>query len=772
MKKNWPVLTGVFLVSLSILALEVIINRMFALTFWYHFAFIILSIALFGIGLGGLLVYFTNRFVKKIVPAVLALFSVALAFVIPYVMQRINEIPLEMNQIASDVIQQNYFRDFFTLLVIPFFLAGYIFSSVFSNYKEDINMIYFFDLLGGGIGCFFALLLFPHNGPLVTSTILTIIVLAAAVLFAFKQHWIASIPVALLIIVAFFTVLPTAKDVEVRVSTDKRSMEALGKRIFQDWDNFGFVAVHEKTNGSLVVTADYSCFTYLYHVWDNRDFSSFKTTMKAHYYPFVLQKKPEDVGIVGVGGGKDVLLALGSGAKNVYGAEFNSTIYRVFSEIFDKQTGGVAHFTNVHIKFEEGRFFIRSSPRKYDVLIFDNSISQVAVTSGSFTLAESYLFTVEAMVDYINHLKPGGVIYLSNPYTDAPRFASLIREAFRRLDRESEAALSVLAVEEDSAYRKCKFLIKNGKVTRDESAAFVNYTASLNHNLLYTPYDKLKTQVERILQTVDLKREYALSDTDIRPSTDDWPFFTQHVKPTSEEFTKGVYAVKSFYPQPFILLRQITAQVAFYSLLFLILPLIFLNIGGLRKLNNKFGSLVFFASLGLGFMLLEVVMMQKYALILGHPTYAFAVVLSTLLISSGIGSFFCERFKNPFQAIFTALIGIIATTVVTFIILKVFSGQIIGLSLLLRCLIVIAMVFTTGFFMGFMMPSGIRAISGVESSIPWMWSINGVFSVVASFLAVILSILFGYTFVFIVGLSVYIIGTCLFVFQLKLRQNA
>ena len=771
-KKNWSVYIGVFLVSLSILALEVIINRMFALTFWYHFAFIILSIALFGIGFGGLLVFFTNRFVKKFVPVVLAIVSIGLAFSIPYVLLQINSIPLEMNHIADSPEEQELFKNFFLTLIIPFVLGGYVFSSLFSNFSDDINRIYFFDLLGGGIGCFFALMIFPHNGPMITAVVISGVVIVAAAFFAFKQHFILSIPVLLLLVVLGYFVYPSLKDVNVRVSKEKRNVEAIGVKEFSDWDNFGYVAVHDRAQkGSKAVTADYSCFTYLFPVKNNKDLSVFKSFLSSHYYPYVIKKDPVDVGIIGVGAGKDVLLALGSGAKNVYGAEFNSTIYRIFNNVYNDFLGGVAHLSNVHVQFEEGRFFIRSSPRKYDVLVFDNSISQVAVSSGSFTLAESYLFTVEGMMDYINHLKPGGVIYLSNPYTDAYRFTTLIREAFHRLGRDKDFMDSIIVAEEPSeSYRKCKVLIKNGSFTKEENDRILQFINSEKHKLLYSPYVRTSSYVERLVKSEDLQKEYLTFETELRPSTDDWPYFSQHVKPTDESFTGRIYAVKAFYPQPFLLLRQITKQVALYSVLFLLLPLLFLNLGGLRKLPNKTGSLIYFSSLGLGFMLMEVVMMQKYTLILGHPVYSFSIVLSSLLISSGIGSFLSKFIKNAYRAIITALCGIILTTVLSYFIVLIFESQLVGLTLLLRSIIVISLISITGVFMGFMMPSGIRAISSIESAIPWMWSVNGIFSVVASFITVYVSILYGYTIVFVLGLLVYALGSLVFAFRMKLRE--
>ncbi len=839
---NWPIYVGVFLVSLSILCLEVILNRMFSLTFWYHFGFIILSVALFGIGFGGLLVFFTNRYLKNFAIITLVAVSVCLAASIPFALLEINRIPLEMNVMSEYPIHNNYTsklsavieksgitdgektslksilkqiiqppidagqitnlrneiskssftksqksvlyklvnqnsqKEYFTLflmiLLIPFIFAGYIFSFMFTNFKEHINTIYFFDLVGGGIGCFFALMIFPHNGPLVVSFIISIIVIIAAAIFAFERHFIFAVAVALLAVADFYYIYPLVKNTEVRVSEEKRNVNSYKDKIQSDWDNFGYVAVHRRTPETWVFTVDYSCFTYLYHVTQTNDLSMFKTVLRTQYYPYVIKKDPANVGIVGVGAGKDIILALAAGAKNVNGAEFNSTIYNLFNNVYSKRLGDIGHRTNVHIEFQEGRFFIRSSEKKYDVLVFDNSISQVAVSSGSFTLAESYLFTVEGMIDYITHLKTDGILYLSNPYVDGPRFVTVLREAFRRLGKDKDFDRSIIIFNEPGDYHKCKILVKNGIFTENETALLAAYGKSIGQGLIYSPYAKTGSKEEKLVRSDNILREYFLSDTDIRPSTDDWPFFSQRVKPENTSLTKGDNAVSFFYPQPFFLLREVTSQVVFYCALFLVVPLIFLNLKGLRKLPHKFGSIIYFSSLGLGFMLIEIVMMQKYTLLLGHPIFAFAVVLSSLLISSGLGSMFSQRFKNPYKAIWVALGGIALTMIFSYGFVFLLGTTMIGWPLIVRMMIIIVLIAASGFFMGFMMPSGIRAISENEegSSIPWMWSVNGVFSVLASFVAIYVSIIFGYTLVFVLGLAVYAIGTAAFSIRMKLRN--
>jgi hypothetical protein len=312
--------------------------------------------------------------------------------------------------------------------------------------------------------------------------------------------------------------------------------------------------------------------------------------------------------------------------------------------------------------------------------------------------------------------------------------------------------------------------VKNGAFTASEASQVESFSVAQGFPALYTPNHRTGSYEERLVLSKDMEREYALSEREIRPSTDDWPFFSQYIKPNHQEINNDVQTTRRFYPQPFLMLRQISKEVAKWSILFLIVPLLFLNFGGLRKMPNKLGSMVYFSALGLGFMLIEVVMMQKYALILGHPINAFSIVLSTLLISSGIGSFSVKFVKNPYRAIVVALSGIIVSTVVSYLVLRFFTPDIIGLSFPLRATIAAAMIAFSGLFMGAMMPSGIKAIGAVPSSIPWMWSLNGVFSVLASFIAVNVSIEYGFTAVFALGLVVYAVGAILFATKIVVRD--
>lgn len=759
---------GVFFLSMVVLSLESLLNRMFAATFWYHFAFVVLSIALFGIGVGGILVYFTPAIVRRFTPVVVALVALAFAFVMPYVIETINAIPLSMKAVETSAEHQAYFVRFFLLLSIPFLMAGYVFSLVFTYFKEKITLLYFFDLLGGGAGVIVMLLLFPHHGPFVLVWYLGLLMIVVSVLFLWSFDWRLAF-LFLFVLPVYVVVFQDYTKIEIRISSEKKDVNAIGSVVKKAWDTFGYVVMVERTNGGSFVTADFTCYTYFFS--PRKNVKEYRFITPAHNYPYVVKENPENVGIVGVGAGKDILTALGFGARFVYGAEFNTTIYRWFKDYYSNEFASGGQFSNVFIEREEGRFFLRRSPREYDVLVFDNSISQVALSSGSFTLAESYLFTVEAMMDYYRRLKDGGVVYLSNPLPHVMRFVSLWKEAFRRLGISSQLKRSlIIYAEENPSYPKCKILVKKGGFTAEEIQRVESFAASLGHSSLYVPGREIKNEISRFVLAEDVARFYRRSDQELRPSTDDWPFFSQHVRTDEEKLTAEVMQFHFYYPQPFVMLKQMTRTVVFYAVLFLLAPLVLLNIGGLRKLPNKVGTIFYFMALGLGFMLVENVLIQKYILVLGHPAYAFTIVLASLLISAGIGSLVSERIRNPYKAALVGCGGIVLSVGVVIGLLWWLGNWIVGLSLPLRIFLVVLLVSSNGVFMGMMMPSGIRVISAHERAIPWMWAVNGIFSIVANFVSIYLSLMYGFSLTLLVGIGLYVLGTFFFAFRFVLRH--
>jgi len=370
-KFNIPIYLGLCLLTFSVLSFEVTVNRMFSLMFWHHFAFLIISVALFGIGFGSMLAFFFGGLLKKQVSLSLFFLSLLLAAALPLAVVFINRIPLDMDLVGTSPEHNKMFIQVFLLLSAPFVFVGFISALLFRKFKEDINKIYFFDLLGGGIGCVATLFLFPHRGPFIMTGILSVLIVVSACLFLFRKSKPAALVLLPLLVCALvFFVIPKIKDNHVRVNKSHRSIEIkenqkqtsmaiknYGTMVYSDWGNSGFVAVFSNSPNRKRIIANYACFTYLIRVNPEKDVRDLNYGFYMdHDYPYFIKNKPENVGIVGVGGGKDVIQALARGARNVYGAELNKTIYDLYRHRYKDFLGGIPERTNVHVVDNEGRF--------------------------------------------------------------------------------------------------------------------------------------------------------------------------------------------------------------------------------------------------------------------------------------------------------------------------------------------------------------------------------------------------------------------------------
>lgn len=296
---------GFGLITFAMLSFEIIMNRLFSLMYWYHFAFMIISIALFGIGFGSMLVFFFSKIFKKVLIHISILSAFLLALSLPYILVLVNSIPLKMDLVGVDHIQNMLFIKVFLVLSSPFVLTGFISASLFKLYREKINKLYFFDLAGGGLGCLFTLLIFPHHGPFYTAFILGVIIAFGACLLLFHLNKLISIPLFILIVLFHFHfTIPSVTDITPMVNksirhTDigdkKKFTKALeklyGKIVFTDWDNSGYVTVHSNNPNRLLIIADYSCFSDLNKVDKTKDIKSLNLPFYVdNLYPYMTKR--------------------------------------------------------------------------------------------------------------------------------------------------------------------------------------------------------------------------------------------------------------------------------------------------------------------------------------------------------------------------------------------------------------------------------------------------------------------------------------------------
>jgi hypothetical protein len=439
----------------------------------------------------------------------------------------------------------------------------------------------------------------------------------------------------------------------------------------------------------------------------------------------------------------------------------------VMRQRFSEFSGGIYTNPRVRIAVDDGRSFVRRSSEQYDVIQASLVDTWAATAAGAYTLTENTLYTVEAFDDYLDHLKPDGVLTITRWVFDGLRLVSLAQAACER--RGWDAASRLAIVQHD---RVATFLLKKSSFTREEVADLERTADQLHFQVLYAPYgntDRTAASSEqsevgtvapsdyaRLIRAADRKAFYEQYAQDIRPTTDDRPFFF-HTTKLKDQFQVAFGRSMLFGNGLSALLTLLGISTALV-LLFILGPL--LLAGGARH-EGWPAWLIYFGALGAGFMLIEVALLQRFVLLLGHPVYSLTVTLFSLLLGTGIGArlsrrFDSDRLRRSTLAVVAcvALLAIAAVLVVEPIILWA-----IPLARSARILVAVATLIPIGIALGVPMPSGIRMMSvTAPQMVTWAWGINGALSVLGATLAIFIAMNWGFRVTLLSAAAVYLIG--------------
>ncbi len=763
-RNDQNIFIGISLVSMSILTLELVLTRIFSVTMFYHFAFVAISIALFGISLSGIIVYiFQERFASERFSKDLSFYALLFSiinFISLLLLLRIN-------------IRLHYsFKNFLFLLSIyllsslPFLFGGLCITLAITHLSKRVNRLYFFDLVGASLGCLLIIPLLNMVGA--PSTLISVSLFAAIAAFLFNlscRNRTLFILSAFLIIL-FSVLIPLnsrLQFIDVKYAKGHKEVDVL----FKKWNSFSRVATYKRKHQpwglspfyrgrlpeTIFMDIDASASTPIINF--NGDFKELNylrydlTTLAYN----LKEGKGFIALIIGPGGGQDVLAALLFGAKKVYGIEINPIIVNdVMRERYKDFSGGLYFRPDVEIVVDEGRSYLRRSKKKFDIIQATLVDTWAATSAGAYSLSENTLYTVEAFIDYIKHLKKDGILTFLRWSHEGLRLVTIAQDACKRLNIKGIKDKVIIVLNR----HLCNFILKKNGFTRKEVKKIKKICKKLGFDLVYAPYTRIKPNAfSRLILTRQREKFFKEFRYDITPTTDDRPFF---------------FNIKKLRDVPRSLLRKdflfgdgLTNLISFLIIsallvsLFLILPLIMFKreaIQGSRK--EKLSFLIYFAFLGTGFMFLELSFMQKFILFLGHPIYSLTVILFSILFSSGLGSYFSGRFEGIKKALTGVLIIIILISALYILILpKIFYG-LIALPRSFRILISVLLLFPLGFFMGMPLPLGIRLTDRrFHSIIPWAWGINGATSVLGSGLSIFLAMNFGFNISILAGMISY-----------------
>ena len=487
--------------------------------------------------------------------------------------------------------------------------------------------------------------------------------------------------------------------------------------------------------------------------------------------------------VIGPGGGFDIASARYYGHRQITGVEINPIIIRLVRDRFQSFTGNLYGQDGVQIVHDEGRSFVRRSQEQYDVIQLTLVDTWAATGAGWLALSENILYTAEAFEDYLRHITEGGMVSVNRwmfPGADREtlRVVSLGLEALRQLGTPEPAqhflvwrnrvVLPGQSAQEPQHFSLGTVLIKRSAFTEQEIQTIETLCAQATEcAMVYAPGRHLQNPFTTLLQTSDQAQFYATYPFWVDPTTDDRPFFFYTLKPSQVLTTLSQTFFRTLTPDVtniglFLLVNSIMITVG------LTLAAVFLPLWLLSRRQSREGwgiPIGYFFCLGLGFMLIEIAMLQRFTLLLSYPVYSLAVTLAALLVFSGCGSLLSNRFSTDVQARRPELVfvGIGILGMLYAWLLPLLFDWALPFTLPVRIALGVFLLLPMGLLLGIPFPIGIRRLERRQDElIPWAWASNGGASVLGASLAMIVALHVGFTVVLIGGAICYLLAWSLF----------
>jgi predicted membrane-bound spermidine synthase len=752
---------GVFLVSLATLVLELTLTRLFSATMFYHFAFLAISLALFGSGASGVFVYLLRPRLDGERAATLmatgcALFAgstvVALLVVLGHPLSPTNP---GLGTLAS-------LAWIYGASALPFFFSGCVITLAITAWAGQINRLYLFDLAGAAAGC---LLLVPTLAAL--GAIDSVLLVAGLAAFA---GFLLSGRRSLLAATALAAALLAWNQLRPVITLREAKGLSEAPVVFSRWNSFSRVTVTRTADPDrLLLFIDADAATIIHKdASDLERHGAERDRIESLGYQLGGRGK---VLIIGPGAGVDVIVARLHGARDVTAVEVNPLVARdvMSSEPFRSFSGRLYEQPGVRLVVDEGRSFLRRSSERYDLIVGTMVDTWAATAAGAFALTENNLYTVEAFQDYLARLAPGGILSITRWHQSPPdqllRLVSLGRVALaaRGVTDARNHFLIVRGPSEGQPLTTATVLLKPQPFTDEEVSRAEAYARRLGLELLYSPRTRPANDLSRLVQAADPEAFWNAFASDVSPPTDNRPFFFQSARPgqvLSRRWARGEWRRTNL---GMIVLFGLVGISFAVVVLFILGPLLLVR-HRLAATRGRLPFLLYFAALGTGFIVVEVVLIQKCVLFLGHPAYALTVVLFALLLWSALGSWLAGRFADAglpraLRRVLLAVAGLVVLQVVT--LSPIFYG-LVHLEAPWRILITAVVLGPLGLALGMPMPTGIRLLAArAPELVPWAWGVNGAASVLGSVGAVAFAMRWGFDQALLTAAALYLVAMLL-----------
>ena len=773
-------LLGIGLSSFAALLLELSLTRLFSVVLFYHFAFLAISIALLGLGAGGVFAYLTRRRLAKVETRRLAATLCCLnALAIPLVLEVVLHIPVSLDLSWSNLLKLTVM---YLAAAMPFVLTGILFSVIFAREAHAITRLYGADLLGGALACLGVVPLLNWIGGPNTILFAGMMMALAGTLWAVSSSTrkIAStLAGALLLLIA--------------VNHDGRRIDVIyAKGMFRDkawvefarWNAISRVEVDSQGNNGKAIVIDADASTYVMnvdpHAWQGTDWQ--KNLMSAPPALANVLRPRGEFAIIGPGGGVDVLRAVANGSPSVTGIEINPIIANtIMRGRYADYSFHLYERPEVHLHVTDGRSFVRNATQLFDVVQMTLVDTWASTAAGAFALSENSLYTVDAFREYFEHLKPDGMIAVTRWEFRQPREAlrvvSVATEALHQLGVANPANHFIVVsqgdLDEDGI--AVVVLAKKTPFTLQEEQAVHDHLDSHDELVaLYLPSEPGQNPFSALIARNDptaFARDYPYN---VAPVNDNAPFFFFTLKTDQILHDGGLQHGIDWKVNLGVVVLGVVFLISIVVVFaFLLLPMALH--GGRRQ---RALPLLYFVAVGLGYILVEIAFIQRFVLFLGHPTYALTVVIFLMLLASGAGSLFSRRWLPDTGRGWIPLVLLIAAILLYTGVLTNLLSALIGLPFIAKLGVSAIVLIPLGFAMGMPFPTGLRTFTQNSildlpaselgepantegNAVEWAWAMNAASSVLGSVLAMVVAIHFGLNVTLACGAAAYLLALAL-----------
>jgi len=803
---------GIFFFSTSVLLFELSLMRVFSILQWNYLAFMIISIAFLGYGASGTFLSVFSSILKraegKNLYKYLLFFSLLFSLGSLFSILVISKVPFDLYRVITDRYQLLYLVIYYLAIAIPFFFAGICISLAISKLPEKVNKIYFGDLGGAAVGCISFLVLANYISLSHLLIIPPLLSFLASFLFSLKLKNKSS-AIYIVGIFIFIILFGGAESFYSFPVNPYKSLFTLlrypNSRIMDRQENsFARLEVVESEGvkyapglslnfsgeipEQLGMVTDGDGLSVITRLEGEYDLEGLKKIKFSDYISSALgfhlvreTENQEKILIIGPGGGLDVLGGIYNEAGEIWGIEMNPDVKILMQNNYADYSGNIYNRKGIKILTGEGRSVLKGLAQKFDLIQISLIGSSNTASGGFYSISENYLYTVEGFIDFWQHLSEGGKLsitrWLKFPPREIVRLCSISLEALSRMGiekPENHLALirswgtSTLILSKEEIGEEEIRIIKDFCDKRNFDTVYFpgirEEDANINHVLKESYYYQEIEQLVNSFKEGELKDFYDSYFFNVSAVTDNQPYFFYTLK-----WRNIPMIIKSTANwQPLIewgnlIIFATFVQGIIFSIIFIFLPLILKRFPVTKK-GVKIPFLLYFASLGLGYMLLEISFIQKFILYLTNPSYSTSIIIFSFLFFSGLGSFYSKKIeRNYIESLKIIILSLCAILLSYQIVLPYVFNITLKYSLLVRIFITVGLIFPLGFLMGMPFPLGIRLVSSIDQGkgkglIPWLWATNSFCSIIASVSAVIIALFFGFKVVAYLAVFIYLLG--------------